>query len=82
MVHGNVIFVRKSVIYHHAYWAHSVLEYSMWCMQVLMVTGNDQALEVARVAAAKLMPDLDVMKGRYHFELESSLRPLEDRLFF
>jgi hypothetical protein len=47
-----------------------------------MVTGNDKALDLARETAGRIAPEVEVVKGRYHFELESSLRPLVDRLFF
>ncbi|CAL5221478.1 g3677 [Coccomyxa viridis] len=45
------------------------------------VTGNDKALSAARKACAGLNPDLDISRGRYPFEMESSLNPLVDRLY-
>lgn len=50
-------------------------------MQTVSVTGNDKALCAARAACAGLRPDLDLTRGRYPFEMESSLNPLIDRIF-
>ncbi len=50
-------------------------------VQMVNVTGNDKALSAARKACAGLNPDLDISRGRYPFEMESSLNPLVDRLY-
>ena len=51
------------------------------CVQSVNVTGNDKALNTARKACAGLNPDLDISRGRYPFEMESSLNPLVDRIY-
>jgi hypothetical protein len=53
-----------------------------WRPQAVTLIGNDGALEEARRAAARARPDMEVAKGRYPFELDNSLRPLQDRIFF
>ncbi len=51
-------------------------------MQSVTITGNDAALEKARAITKTKCPHVEMAKGRYPFELESSLRPLQDRIFF
>ena len=50
-------------------------------MQTISVTGNDKALTATRAACGSLHPDLDIARGRYPFEMESSLNPLVDRIY-
>ena len=50
-------------------------------VQTVNVTGNDKALNAARRASIGLNPDLDISRGRYPFEMESSLNPLVDRIY-
>ncbi len=52
----------------------------MW-VQAVTITGNDTALEEARIITRTTSPHVEVAKGRYPFELESSLRPLQDRIY-
>ena len=51
-------------------------------MQAVTITGNDFVLEEARSITKSTCSHVEVAKGRYPFELESSLRPLQDRIFF
>ncbi|EIE22289.1 RNI-like protein [Coccomyxa subellipsoidea C-169] len=50
-------------------------------LQAVTITGNDTALEEARIITRTTSPHVEVAKGRYPFELESSLRPLQDRIY-
>ena len=50
-------------------------------MQTVNVTGNDKALNTARAACSGLKADLEIARGRYPFEMESSLNPLVDRIY-
>ncbi|CAL8468747.1 g8287 [Coccomyxa elongata] len=51
-------------------------------LHAVTITGNDAALEEARTITKTTRSHVEVAKGRYPFELESSLRPLQDRIFF
>ena len=56
-------------------------QHKLLAVQTVNVTGNDKALSTARKACAGLNPDLDISRGRYPFEMESSLDPLVDRIY-
>lgn len=50
-------------------------------MQTVSVTGNDKALTAGKAACVGRNPDLEIARGRYPFEMESSLNPLLDRIY-